>query len=296
MSILFRCPHCGMETTVSDEFAGQSGECSTCGGSITIPDPQQGGETPEGAIVPRPRGSSSISRPLLILVTAAVLLCGLGSLLFPQMFSLGEWIAEQQRRRDCRMSLEQIGVAMAEYHIDHRCYPPAYIEDSAGNRLHSWRVLLLPYLNEDDLYKQYRFDEPWDGSNNRKLADRMPHWYGCPSDAGTLESNTNYMVVSGRGLLFEGKKPGTKKSITDNPADTILVVETVGQDVNWLEPVDLDLDKMELSINGRDISGISSHHHDGAHVVMADGTVVFLRSDEITPKALKAKLTIAGGE
>ena len=81
------------------------------------------------------------------------------------------------RGRDCprtrppfalRNNLRQIALALQSYHQANGCFPPAYVADKNGKPMHSWRVLILPYLGFDDLYKAYDFTEPWDGPNNKK--------------------------------------------------------------------------------------------------------------------------------
>jgi hypothetical protein len=67
-----------------------------------------------------------------------------------------------------------LGRAIHNYYSANGCFPPAYIADKNRRPMHSWRVLLLPYLGENRLYGMYHFDEPWDGPSNRALADRMP--------------------------------------------------------------------------------------------------------------------------
>lgn len=81
----------------------------------------------------------------------------------------------------CQANLRAIGLALQAYHADHGCYPPAYMADASGRPLHSWRVLILPYLGEPELFRAYRFDEPWDGPNNARLATWMPELYQCPA-------------------------------------------------------------------------------------------------------------------
>src|SRR5262249_42952585 len=78
------------------------------------------------------------------------------------------------RRSQCKNNLKQIGLAMFNYHDAYGCFPPAYIADADGRPMHSWRVLLLPFLDEAARYRKYRFDEPWDGPNNSELATSVP--------------------------------------------------------------------------------------------------------------------------
>src|SRR5262245_23624397 len=86
------------------------------------------------------------------------------------LFAVGGHTYRQHRLEAARAyNLRQIGIAVHEY-IDHwKCFPPAYLADAAGRPAHSWRVLLLPYLGYEELYKQYDFNEPWDGPNNSRL-------------------------------------------------------------------------------------------------------------------------------
>ncbi len=74
----------------------------------------------------------------------------------------------------CNYCLLNIALALQNYHDDYGSFPPAYIPDKDGKPMHSWRVLLLPYLERRTLYEKYRFDEPWNGPNNRKLALEKP--------------------------------------------------------------------------------------------------------------------------
>jgi hypothetical protein len=122
-------------------------------------------------------------------VVAAMLLVVAFYLLVPAESSM----SPSSRRSACRSNLKNIALALHNYHEDHGSYPPAYIADENGRPMHSWRILLLPYIERGDLYKQYRFDEPWDGPNNRKLASQMPGLYRCAGhDYGEGEFHTTY--------------------------------------------------------------------------------------------------------
>jgi hypothetical protein len=92
---------------------------------------------------------------------------------------------EYGRRYSCRNNIKQILWALHSYHEKHGHFPPAYVADKDGRPMHSWRVLILPYLDHDDVYKKYRMDEPWDGPNNRKLWDIRMGEYECPEQPDT---------------------------------------------------------------------------------------------------------------
>src|SRR6516165_2689000 len=86
------------------------------------------------------------------------------------------------KRGQCKNNLMNIGLALHNYHDQFGSFPPACVADENGRPMHSWRVLILPFLDQTPLYNQYRFDEPWDGPNNKKLADTILAVYNCPSD------------------------------------------------------------------------------------------------------------------
>jgi hypothetical protein len=93
--------------------------------------------------------------------------------------------AERARQVQCANDLKQIAMALHCYHQQYGMLPPAYLADATGRPMHSWRVLLLPFLEAQSLYDQYDFREPWNGPNNSKLLTKMPYFYSCPSQPPT---------------------------------------------------------------------------------------------------------------
>jgi hypothetical protein len=133
-------------------------------------------------------------------------------------------------------SLERIGGALQVYQEVNGHLPPAVVRDKAGRPLYSWRVLLLPYLEGDRLYKEFNTDEPWDSDHNKKLLGETPRSYmphGGGMDAPGL---THYQVFIGPGTPFE------RDSLRlDGFKNTILVAEG-GEATPWSKPVDLTYD------------------------------------------------------
>ena len=198
------------------------------------------------------------------------------------------------RRASCMNQLKQIVLALQHYEAVHGCFPPACRTDAKGKPMHSWRVLILPYLELKPLYDTYRFDEPWDGPNNRKLAKPLS-LYQCPSasDKERTAGMTNYVAVVGPGTMWD-KPQGVKQSdVADGLSNTILVVELADSDIHWMEPRDLDIRSLPKKINL--LPGISSKHVRGACVALADGSVRFL-NEETAAATLEALLTRNGGE
>jgi hypothetical protein len=212
-------------------------------------------------------------------------------------------------RMTCSNHLRQIALALQSYHTAFKCFPPAYMCDKLGKPMHSWRVLILPYLECDSLYKQYDFGEPWDGLHNRKLLTARPDVYACPADTAALTERsalTNYVAVVGSNAAWLGNK---SKALNDpdlrgKDSQTIMLAEVADAGIRWTEPRDLSLSAMQ------DVSGkaptvtISSKHnlHNGffyhdtpaANVAAVDGTVRYLPVGWLPTAQLQRLLSISG--
>lgn len=304
MPVRFHCPHCNSYTEVADEFAGRKGPCKHCGRPITIPALHTQG--PQQRVLAPPAQSTG---PAALLVVSGLLLlllsvCGGGFLFYnytAQSGSLRTWTDNQQRLA-CQGNLTQIMQAMLAYEADHGTFPPAYTVDAAGKRLHSWRVLLLPYLGESTLYQQIRLEEPWDSQWNKQFHSQMPDVLGCPASqamAARLNTGpgyTNYAVVVAPGYLFQGSQPTARGDVVDGLGDTIAVVEVADADFNWMEPKDLDGTNQAIyEVNSQFGTGPSGDHPRGIHVGLADGQVKHV-PNEMNPQEFKDRFTIAGGE
>ncbi len=201
-----------------------------------------------------------------------------------------------RRRSPCVNNLKQIGMALQNYHDKFKCFPPAYLADKDGNPIHSWRVLILPYLEEPAataVYDQYHFDEPWDGPNNRLLADKMPPIYRDPDSKWTGPS---YLAVIGEQSIWPADRCTKMNSIRGGTSNTIALVEVADAGIHWMEPRDLTFEQAAQGINPPLTKlAISSIHRDGANCLFADGFVHFV-SDKIPKESLRGLLTINGGE
>ena len=121
---------------------------------------------------------------------------------------------------------------MLVYDLRHGTLPAAYTVDANGQPLHSWRVLLLPYVGEEKLYAQIRLDEPWDSQHNRQFHAAIPSIYRCPTAAWTKQGETTYSVVVGEHTAFQ---PGAGKPLDDFGKTLILAVER-WEPVCWMDP------------------------------------------------------------
>ncbi len=234
----------------------------------------------------------------IILAVAAVVVVGMlvcGGVLLALLLPAVQNVREAARRAQCTNNLKQIGLAMQNYHDVYRTFPPAYLADEDGKPMHSWRVLILPFLEQKPLYDRYRFDEPWDGPNNRLLAASMPSVFRCPSEQAAPPGVTSYVGVSGPGAIFDGAQPTAISAVNDGTSNTLMAVEFAGSSIQWLEPRDLDASQLTAVVNTPDGVNISSEHPGGANALFADGHVQML-SSSVNSQTLHDLTTISGGE
>jgi hypothetical protein len=196
---------------------------------------------------------------------------------------------EAARRNNATNKLKQIGLGMHNYLNSNRSFPPRAIVDKSGKPLLSWRVALLPYLGQDELYKEFHLDEPWNSEHNSKLVGRMPQEFASPqldAAAGT----TLYQVPVGEGTLFEGLEGKKLREIVDGTSRTIMAVETnPDKMVVWTQPADLAYDPKQP------LEGLGKVRPGGFLALFADGSVHFISAD-ISPDTLRAMVTYAGRE
>lgn len=183
-------------------------------------------------------------------------------------------------------NLKQIGLAVHNYESANGKFP-ANVVDKDGKPLLSWRVLLLPYIEEEQLYQAFKLDEPWDSDNNKKLIEKLPKVY-APIRVKAKAGETFYQGFSGKDALF-GDKVGLKiTDITDGTSNTVMVVEA-GEPVIWTKPADLPFDpKKPLPKLGGMFDGVFN-------VAWCDGSVSRVRR-KFDEDEFKKAITPAGGE
>lgn len=197
---------------------------------------------------------------------------------------------DASRRAQCVNNLKQIALAMHNYHSANNTFPrPASIHEN-GKPLLSWRVVILPYLGQQDLYNKFNLDEPWDSAHNKALLKEMPSVYSCPNRVKPEPFTTPYEVLVGKNAMFEKDQDTGVQDVTDGTSNTLLVVEARNA-VPWTKPDDLTFNPGAAA----SLCGAGSAHPGGFNAAMGDGSVRFIR-DKIDVNKFRSMITRNLGE
>ena len=208
--------------------------------------------------------------------------------------------ANAAKAKECANRLSQICLALLNYENQRNSFPPLYSVDSNGRPLHSWRVLILPFLDELHLYNQIRLDEPWNSPHNSQFHRRVPNVYQCPDNKDIKDTaNCTYSVIKDDRHCFPEGGRTSRSSIDyisthDGASNTIAIVE-VKKPFCWMDPsADLTLEEFSSGINTRQ-SRAGSFHPGGINVVAFSCEIHFL-GDSTNSQTLRALATRNGGE
>lgn len=212
-------------------------------------------------------------------------------------------------RMSCSDNLKLIATACLNYRDANRVFPCAITYDDDGKAMHSWRVLVLPYLESTGIYSAYDLTQPWNGPNNRLLGDGIPDTfedshrnsydriydaglYRCPGVPGSQDRMlTNYvMLIDDRPGQPNAppNMPGSVPQRTD-VGSTVIIVEIADTDIHWMEPRDVLLSELSLKINDRTRHSLSSYHG-VVCIARADGSVEML-NESVTAERLQELLS-----
>jgi len=200
---------------------------------------------------------------------------------------------DQEALRKARVQtmndLKSIGLAMHDFvaNSDERRFPAAAIRKD-GKPLLSWRVAILPHLDQKALYDKFHLDEPWDSPHNMTLLDQMPEVYAPVIRTNQPKGFTHYQVFVGPKALFEDERGPKIDDIKDGTANTFLVVESADP-IPWTKPVDLAFDET------KPLPRLGRQFHDGFVVSFADGSARFIRQT-VPAQVIRSAITSRGGE
>ncbi len=185
--------------------------------------------------------------------------------------------------------IRQLALAMHNYHDANRALPARFSKNAADKPLLSWRVHILPYLDERELYEEFHLDEPWDSEHNKKLIDRMPDAFKHPR-LKLEDGKTAYVVPAGEdsGMIDPEKSADevdmptgvSLEQFTDGTSRTILVLEA-NEDhaVTWTKPEDYNWqDQMNI------LDGLKGVWPNGINMAFADASVHFMKTENLADK------------
>lgn len=194
---------------------------------------------------------------------------------------------EAAERMQSSNNLKMLALAMHNYESVHRRMASQANYDANGKPLLSWRVHLLPYLEQNQLYEQFHLDEPWDSEHNKKLIEKMPDIF--KGGNGVDPTRTIYQAVVGKGTLFANKNGARFADVLDGTSNTIMFVEANAEDaVIWTKPEDISFEPENP------LKSLGFARPGGFNVAMCDGSVRFV-SSFIDPQTMSFLLQIADG-
>lgn len=203
------------------------------------------------------------------------------------------------RRAASMNNLRQIGLALHNYHDANGHFPAAYSVDDEGKPLLSWRVHVLPYLEQRALYDRFHLDEPWDSEHNRELVPLMPPVFRTPNSS-VEAGKTNYLGIFGDNSVFIPPRDADKgkerpagiriASIPDGLSNTVMAVEAGDERaVVWTKPSDY------IPGMRSPIEGLTGLRPGGFVVLMGDGSVRFI-SETVDHEVVRRLFTRDDGQ
>jgi type II secretory pathway pseudopilin PulG len=224
---------------------------------------------------------------LLHLLTVVGVIGLLMALLFPPATRCN-WPAA--RRAQCVNNLRQIALALLNYESTYEALPPAYTVDVDGKPLHSWRTLILPYLEQQPLYETIDLSKPWNDPANAKAYATEVSQYRCP-ELNLPASNTTYLAMVAPNGCFLPDRSRRLSEITDDRGSTLMVIEMdSGHAVHWMAPTDAS-ESLVMGISSKS----KLNHVGGMNGASVDGSIKFLRAD-FPAAQRRAMISIAGND
>jgi hypothetical protein len=195
-------------------------------------------------------------------------------------------LAEQVKKVVAANNLKRLGLAIHNFLDVNGTFP--FDQRPEGLKIHpnlSWRVALLPYFEEDELFRQFKLDEPWDSEHNKKLIPKMPKIYAPPEGIKAEKGHTFIRTFSGKETFGSIK---TIPQVTDGTSKTFLLAEG-GEAVIWTKPDELVYDA------NKPLPKFGGHFEDGFWVILGDASALFVDKSS-AEKSIRAWITTSGNE
>ncbi len=190
-------------------------------------------------------------------------------------------------------NMKQIGIAVHNYDDEHKALPITEAFDSRGNQMHSWATMLLPHLEETELFESIDRDLPWKHPKNREAFSEVVSVYTHPADEYDFEDASGYALMhyAGNSRVLGPEGPKNLEAVTDGTSHTILAGEVNEGFMPWGNPLNLRDPVCGIGRPG----GFSGNSPQNTQMLFLDGSVRSL-SPDIDPKVLRALSTPNGGE
>ena len=215
------------------------------------------------------------------------------------------WVTARSLMANRSIQLRQLCLAMEHYQEHSGSFPPAFIADDDGRPMHSWRVLVLAFIEQDHLARNYDLSKSWDSPNNLRLVSKMPDFFRTRGDESPPTTGvTNIVAVVGPETAWPGARARTRDEFGERKV--LLFVETFASDIPWTEPRDLSVDELVAELAPKltvfrwwlklpPTGWRSARHPIGRAVVLSDGSAHFVRGD-LSPEAVRALARMEGVE
>ena len=197
-----------------------------------------------------------------------------------------DWVSVARRSAQsaqCRANLKQIGFAIQNYFDIYGSLPPTYTSDESGNRLHSWRILITPFLGDSTVYEKYNLKKSWLSRENMALADSfestgIQNIMACPVCRSEKVNNTDFFAVIGAGSIFgDGIPRQLTAEYIEEHGDKIILCEYNATRAHWTEPRDISIEELVHRYCSPNFTEVCKHVYNGTqspfvHVFRLDGS------------------------
>jgi hypothetical protein len=192
------------------------------------------------------------------------------------------------RRAQSSNNLKQLALAMHNYHSVHKKFPAAVMTAMDGKTKYSWRVALLPFLGQKNLYDAYNFEEPWDSPDNLKVLNAMPNTFRHPGEPEGTTTSSYYALIGKQTAWGDGNTGIGLRDIVDGSSNTALIVGAK-RAIPWTKSEDIKYSADE------DVPALGGYEPSGFNALLGDGSVRLI-SKTIDEKTLRAIITRNGKE